>query len=221
LLPSGTLLGRFSPLAPVAGAPSVLAHQAPDLYELWLAWEAERGERCGPPFWAVAWPAARVLASFLLAHSEWVRGRTVIDVGCGGAVSGVAAAKAGAAAVIANDVDPVAAHVATLNARANGVALTLVLEDLTASAPPAPASVVLAADMFYEKGPSGRMMEWLRAAAAAGSRVLIADGGRPFSPVDGLLDLHAERVRVDARVEGVRERVVHIRELVSRLAGPR
>jgi predicted nicotinamide N-methyase len=217
--PSNNLLRDFAPLMPVTGCASILAHQAGDLFAFWQAWEAERGAPCGPPFWAVAWPAARVLAGYLLAHPETVGGRAVIDLGCGGAVAGIAAAMAGAAAVIANDVDPVAVHIAALNARASGVEVTPTAGDLTASAPRGPARVVLVADMFYEKGPSGGMMDWLRAAAAAGWRVVIADGGRPFSPIDGLVDLHVERVAVDVGVEGVPERVVRIRELGLRPAG--
>jgi predicted nicotinamide N-methyase len=210
--PSDSLVRRLAPMAAVAGGGPIVAHQAPDLFALWLAWEEECGVACGPPFWAVAWPAARVLAGYLLSHPDAVSGRTVLDLGCGGGVAGIAAARAGAASVVANDVDPVALHIAASNARANEVILSPAVEDLTTTRR-AQVDVVLVADMFYEKEPSAGMMGWLRASAAAGSTVLIADSGRPFSPAAGLVDVHAARVGVCAEVEGVADRLVRIREL--------
>jgi len=208
------LLNRLAPLTPVAGAEPVVAHQAPDLFALWLAWEAECGARRDPPFWAVVWPAARVLAWYLLAHPSIVSGQTVLDLGCGGGVAGVAAARAGASAVIANDVDPAAACVASLNGVANGVALTPSVGDLSAAAPQVAGAVILVADLFYERESSGAMLRWLRASAACGSRVLVADGGRPFSPSARLVDLHRETVAVSADVEGTGERIVRVCELL-------
>jgi predicted nicotinamide N-methyase len=201
-------------LAPVAGGAPLVAHQTADLFGLWTTWEAECGERCGPPFWAVVWPAANVLAGYLLAHPETVSGLRVLDLGCGGGIAGIAAAMAGARSVIANDVDAVAEHIVTLNARANAVTLTLSAEDLTTTTERAPADVVLVADMFYEQAPSRGMMAWLRASVSAGSRVLIADGGRPFSPTKGLLEVYSKRVTVSADVEGVPERLVRVLELL-------
>jgi len=191
-----------------------VARQAPDLFALWLAWEAECGARRDPPFWAVVWPAARVLARYLLAHPQVVLGQRVLDLGCGGAAAGIAAARAGAAVVIANDVDPAAVFVASLNARANGVALTPSEGDLTGTPPKAAAAVILAADLFYEREPARGMLGWLRACAEHGSRVLVADGGRPFSPSVRLVDLHREIVSVCPDVEGVGERIVRVCELL-------
>jgi predicted nicotinamide N-methyase len=208
------LLDRLAPLAPVGGAESIVARQAPDLFALWLAWEAECGARRDPPFWAVVWPASRVLARYLLAHPQAVSGQTVLDLGCGGAAAGIAAATAGAAMVIANDVDPAAVFVASLNARANRVALTLSEGDLTGTPPQAATAVILAADLFYEREPARGMLGWLRACAAHGSRVLVADGGRPFSPSVRLVDLHREIVSVCTDVEGAGERTVRVCELL-------
>ncbi len=208
------LLDRLAPLAPVAGAGSIVARQAPDLFALWLAWEAECGARRDPPFWAVVWPAAQVLAWYLLAHPRAVSGLKVLDLGCGAGVAAIAAARAGASAVIANDVDPVAACVASLNGVANGVALTPSVGDLTGAEPQAAGAVILVADMFYERESSGAMLRWLRASAANGSRVLVADGGRPFSPSVRLVERHHETVAVSADVEGVGERIVRVCELL-------
>jgi predicted nicotinamide N-methyase len=208
------LLDRLAPLAPVTGAEAVVAHQAPDLFALWLAWEAECRARRDPPFWAVVWPAARVLARYLLAHPGAVVGQTALDLGCGGAVAGIGAAKAGAAAVIANDVDHAAVWVASLNGVANGVELTAAAGDLTGTAPRGAGVVILVADMFYECQPSRALLRWLRASTGNGARVLVADAGRPFSPAVRLVHLHSETVAVSADVEGVAERLVRVCELL-------
>jgi predicted nicotinamide N-methyase len=83
-VPSAALLARLAPLTPVPGRPDLVAHHAPDVFALWEAWEAECGAPQAVPFWATVWPAAQLLARVLQAESAWVRGHTVLDLGCGG-----------------------------------------------------------------------------------------------------------------------------------------
>lgn len=208
-LPSAQLLSRFAPVRPVAGVPGVLAHQASDVFALWHAWEGECGGEQPPPFWATVWPAATVLARAVLDGTIPVPGRRVLDLGCGGAVAGLAAALAGAADVEANDIDAVALHVAGRNARASGVALRTTAVDYTA-APLPDLDVVLVADLFYERAVSERLLARLRAAAAAGVEVHVADGGRPFAPGPRGVCLREETVEVDPDLEGLPSRVVRL-----------
>jgi ribosomal protein L11 methylase PrmA len=49
----------------------------------------------------------------------------VLDLGCGSGVAGIAALDAGAARVVAHDIDPVALAIAAQNATANAVDLIL------------------------------------------------------------------------------------------------
>ena len=49
--------------------------------------------------------------------------------------------------------------------------------------------VVLAGDVCYERSVSARIVAWLRALAARGATVLLADPGRAFTPRDGLEEL--------------------------------
>ena len=51
--------------------------------------------------------------------------------------------------------------------------------------------LILAGDVSYEFGMSGRMHRWLRAADAAGVPVLLGDPGRRYLPSDGLEQLAA------------------------------
>ena len=124
-VPSSALLARLAPLTPVPGRPDLVAHHAPDVIALWQAWEEECGAPQDVPFWATVWPAGQLLARVVQAEPAWVRGQTVLDLGCGSGVAGIAALDAGATRVVAHDIDPVALAIAALNARANAVDLLL------------------------------------------------------------------------------------------------
>lgn len=78
------------------------------------------------PYWAFAWAAGQGLARYLLANPEYVKGKRVLDFGCGSGLVGIAAAKAGAASVVACDTDPLALIASRQNAQRNGVELELV-----------------------------------------------------------------------------------------------
>src|ERR687897_301450 len=83
-----------------------------------------------PPYWAYRWAGGTVLARYILDRPETVGGRRVLDLGTGSGIVGIAAAKAGASAVIAADIDPYAIAAAGLNSLMNGVAMTAIAADL-------------------------------------------------------------------------------------------
>ena len=124
-VPSSALLARLAPLTSVPGRPDLVAHHASDVIALWQAWEEECGAPQAVPFWATVWPAAQLLARVVQAEPAWVRGQTVLDLGCGSGVAGIAALYAGATRVVAHDINPVALAIAAQNARANAVDLLL------------------------------------------------------------------------------------------------
>ena len=101
-----------------------------------------------PPYWAYAWAGGAVLARYILDHPQSVAGRRVLDLGAGSGLVGIAAAKAGASAVIAAEIDRNGVAAIGLNAAANGVAITIVDKDITTGPPPA-VDLVLAGDVFY------------------------------------------------------------------------
>ncbi len=211
--PSETLLRREAALAPVPGRPDILAWQARDVFSLWQAWEKESGAKQDVPYWATVWPAARLTAEYLGAHPETAAGLCVLDLGCGSAIAGLAAGLAGAARVIVSDIDPFALWMAERNAAANGIALESGTGNLL-DAPPSPDwNLILVADLFYEKSVAGPMLLWLGKARKQGSRVLIADGNRPFAPKTGVVVLTEARFATDADLEGSSERAVRLLEL--------
>ena len=163
--------------------PEVLLHLAHEAVPLWQKTEEELGGiGLPPPFWAFAWAGGQALARYVLDHPEIVRGRSVVDLASGSGLVGIAALKAGAASVLAADIDPFAAAAIGLNAALNGVAgLSVTAEDLLASPPP-PAGVILVGDLFYEKTLAETVFAWLLSAEAKGAGVLIGDPGRSYLP---------------------------------------
>ncbi|WP_292247577.1 methyltransferase, partial [Mesorhizobium sp.] len=70
-------------------------------------------------YWAYAWAGGTVLARYILDRPQTVAGRRVLDLGAGSGLVGIAAAKAGARAVIAAEIDRNGIVALGLNAAAN------------------------------------------------------------------------------------------------------
>jgi len=185
--------------------PEIRLYQASEPIQLWQRTEVAAG-RTGldPPFWAFAWAGGRALARYLLDHPEVVSGQRVIDVASGSGLVAIAAAQAGAAAVTAYDIDPLAAAAITVNAEANGVAVPAVCADiLAAGGPPAPRpDLVLVADAFYEEDLAGQVLRFLERSRARGAAVLAGDFGRKYLPRARLAPLASYDVPGLLAVEG-------------------
>ena len=85
--------------------------------------EETRAIFANPPYWSFCWGSGLALAERLLRGVYPVKGKTVLDFGCGSAVVGIAAVLAGAKKVIACDMDPFALKASALNAEVNTVEL--------------------------------------------------------------------------------------------------
>ena len=180
-------------LRPVALVPEIRLHQASEPIGVWQRTELAVGRtNLDPPFWAFAWAGGQALARYLLDHPETVQGLQVIDIASGSGLVAIAAARAGAAAVTAYDVDPLAAAAITLNAGANGVTVQAVCADVLDDAPGSPdVDVMLVADAFYERVLAGRVVQFLERGHARGADVLAGDFGRAYLPRDRLRALAA------------------------------
>lgn len=121
-----------------------------------------------PAYWAFCWASGQVLARWLLDNPQAVVGRTVLDFGCGSGVAAIAAAKAGAARVLACDLDPDALLATRLNAALNRVELEL-YEDFAAI--DAQIDLILVADVLYDRA----NLSWLPRFLVRAERVLVAD----------------------------------------------
>jgi predicted nicotinamide N-methyase len=190
-------------------------------FKLWLAteyvpiWQATEAwleeQNVDPPYWAFCWPGGQAVARYLLDHPTLVEGRRVIDFAAGSGVSSMAAARAGAATVIANDIDTLSLVAARLNASANGLAVETSDEDWLAGPSGSPdADVVIAGDVCYEREMSVRALAWLRSHAAKGRLVLLGDPGRNYFSAQGLEERARYDIPTSLQLEnrGIRETVV-------------
>ena len=208
------MLDAHAPLAPAPLCPELNAFQGRVLLEVWQAAEALAGAALPSPFWAYPWPAGCALARFLLDDPTLVRGRRVLDIGCGGGVTALAAARAGADEVVANDVDPWALATLQIAAERQQLRVRTLLADLTRdSAALEGFDLVLCGDLSYERSNASAQRALLRRFRDAGARVLAADAGRAYFDADGLQPLAEYRIRVPSDLEGVEERVARVYQL--------
>jgi len=147
-----------------------------------------------PPYWAFAWPGGQAMARHVLDNPHLVRGLRVADVGAGSGIASIAAAMAGAAHVLAVDVDPLAAAAIAINAEENGVAavLDITTEDCMAELPPV--DLIMISDLVYEPELAVRVGGFVERALAAGVPVIIGDRLSARCPARGF----AEVARYDA-----------------------
>lgn len=167
--------------------PEIRLHLATEITPIWQATEDQMAEaNLSPPFWAFCWPGGQALARYIIDNPDIVRGKRVLEFAAGGAVSGIAAAIAGAKKVIANDIDPIAIATAGRNAALNGVTLTPSTENYLDRDTATGCDVILAGDIFYEQSPAVEIEAFLQREASGGALVLIGDPGRKYLPIDNL-----------------------------------
>src|SRR4051812_19262187 len=100
------------------------------------------------PYWSVVWRSGVALACEVEDRASALRGRRVVELGCGLGVPSMAAARAGAR-VLATDGDPEGLPLLERNADANGVRVATAAvgwEDPGALVELGPFDLVLAAD---------------------------------------------------------------------------
>ncbi len=181
--------------------PEVQLYLAHEAVPLWQKTEEELGEMgLPPPFWAFAWAGGQALARHVLDHPEIVRGKRVIDLASGSGLVGIAAMKAGAARVLAADIDAFSVEAIAINAETNGVSVEATVRDLL-DQPAEACDVVLVGDLFYEKGLAAKVFAWLEEAEGRGILTLIGDPGRSYLPREKLTKLAEYKVQVTRDLE--------------------
>ncbi len=128
-----------------------------------------------PPYWCFCWASGLVLARWLAERPEWVRGKRVLDFGAGSGVAAIAAARAGAAEVVACDLDPMALAACRANAELNGVSLSYSADFF---AEEDRFDLIIVADVLYDRANLPLLDQFL----SRGKRALVADSRvRDFS----------------------------------------
>ena len=204
------LVRRRTTLQAPPAVPELVLHLGEDITGAWEDLERELGQGAmPPPFWAFAWLGGQALARYLLDRPHEVAGRSVLDLATGSGLCALAALRAGAGPVRAVDIDEYAVVAAGLNAEANGLALQAEQADLLDAPPPA-VQVLLAGDVCYDREMTDRVVPWLRAAAASGTRVLLGDPGRHYLPQTGTRLLASYDVPTTRDLEGVLVKTVRV-----------
>jgi predicted nicotinamide N-methyase len=191
VVPATFIRAHTRPVRPSL-VPEVALHLADDVVALWEALEAGQVDPgSDPPFWAAAWPGGQALARYVLDHPDVVAGRTVLDLGAGSGLVAVAALLAGAATVVASEVDAYGRAAITANAEDNGVGPVTVVGDLLDEEPDGGVDVVLAGDVCYDREMTERVLPFLGKAWLGGAAVYLGDPGRPYVPKEGLVEAAA------------------------------
>ena len=182
--PERFILGNTAIMHP-PHVPELRLHLATEAHELWLKTEEEL-EAIGlpPPFWAFAWAGGQGLARYVLDHPDSVSGRRVLDFASGSGLVAIAAAKAGAGAVLAADIDPWTETAIRLNAALNGVDVAFTGLDLVGKA--VEADVLLAGDVFYDRAFAELLVPWFLELTEKGVTILVGDPGRAYLPKERL-----------------------------------
>ncbi len=150
------------------------------------------------PYWSVLWRSGVALAREL--DGVALRGKRVVELGCGLAVPSLAAARAGAG-VLATDECAEALGLVPRNAAANDVRIDTAAVDW---AEPdelvrrAPFDLVLAADVLYERASVALLLSLLPRLAP---EAWLADPGRPAAAA--FLEQAGRRWTVETRVRDV------------------
>jgi predicted nicotinamide N-methyase len=162
------------------------------------------------PYWAELWPSGVALAR---AVERFVRpGMRVVELGCGLAVSSIAAALAGAS-VLATDWSPDALEFARDNAERNGARIETAL--VSWSDPDAlhgAWDLVLVADVLYENRNVEPLLALLPRLAP---EVVLAEPGRPASRT------FLARAETDWRIEDLGDRLYRLTRATGTPPAPR
>jgi predicted nicotinamide N-methyase len=157
------------------------------------------------PYWSVLWRSGVALGREL--DGEELRGRRVVELGCGLAVPSIAAARGGAIA-LATDRDPDPLELVGRNARANDVVVETAQVEWAEPdqlVERGPFDLVVGADIVYERQSVAPLLSLLPRLAP---RALFAEPGRPAA--DAFLEQARRRWRVETSERGV-VKLHHIR----------
>jgi predicted nicotinamide N-methyase len=135
-----------------------------------------------PAYWAFCWGSGLALARHIARHPDLVRGRSVVDLGSGCGVVGIAASRLGARRVVACDIDPGARVATRVNAALNRADVDVVsrLEDAGRDH-----DLLLMADVLYDVA----NVALLEAASRTAARLLVADSRVTELPLPGFTQL--------------------------------
>lgn len=197
--PAAFVLSNTTLLSPPL-VPELRLHLAHEAVPLWEKTEEElNAVGVPPPYWAFAWAGGQALARYILDNPETVAKRSVLDFASGSGLVAIAARKAGARWVGANELDAIAQAAIAMNAEANRAELAVIGDDLIGR--DEAWQVVLVGDAFYEKPLADRLLPWLRQLSERDILILAGDPSRAYFPRDCFERLATYEVPVSRALE--------------------
>jgi predicted nicotinamide N-methyase len=182
--PAQFVRDNTAPAAPSL-VPELQLYVATEVTPLWHATEATlEKSQLPPPYWAFAWPGGQAIARHILDNPSLIAGKSVLDFGAGSGLVAIAAKRAGAAHVVAAEIDAFSIAAMQLNAALNDVAIETECNDIIGV--DRGWDIVLIGDMCYERPLADRLVPWLKTLATRGATVLLGDPGRAYLPKSGL-----------------------------------
>lgn len=144
-----------------------------DLESLWSAMdEADLGRDERIPYWVEIWPAAILLAQWILESAPSLAGQTCLELGCGLGLC-ACAATACSARTVGVDYEPEAVRYAHANARLNNLPSQLfaLMDWRSPGFKKRAFSYILGADIVYEKRFFDPLLSLFDTALAPGGRI--------------------------------------------------
>ncbi|MBI3541748.1 MAG: methyltransferase domain-containing protein [Deltaproteobacteria bacterium] len=145
------------------------------------------------PYFGVVWPAARAVSEHVARMGEWLKGKTVLELGCGLALPSLVAAKLGAK-VTATDFHPEVPDFLARNVGHNALTdANLVYKnyDWRKDESLGTFDFVVGSDILYEASHPKDVAKALAAHCTRGSHIILGDPGRVYlqSCIDALVAL--------------------------------
>jgi predicted nicotinamide N-methyase len=136
------------------------------------------------PYFGVVWPAARALSQHLARMGGWLKGKTVLELGCGLAIPSLVAAKLGAK-VTATDFHPDVPKFLSRNLELNGLSPDSVTYrsldwHQAQGAVLGTFEFVVGSDVLYEAKHPESLARQLASHCARDGHVLLSDPGRVY-----------------------------------------
>ncbi|HHJ52119.1 MAG TPA: methyltransferase domain-containing protein [Caldithrix abyssi] len=142
--------------------------------------EFNRDERL--PYWAELWPSAIGLSRFLLDQPELVRGKQVLELGCGLGLTSLVLQTLAPAELLITDYEPAALHWALENFRLNELTEPQTrLLDWRAPELTATFDRIVASDVLYEERFFLPLIKLVQRFLRPDGLLIIAEPGRPIA----------------------------------------
>lgn len=180
--------------------PEITLYQADEIIPIWQAtenWLAH--QNIDPPFWAFAWPGGKALARHILDHPAFVKDKRILDFAAGCGITAIACGMRKAQFIETADIDPLARKAVALNARQNQIILDKNSDDLVGQENRW--DMIFCGDVCYEAPMTNHIWPWLKACAASGSKVIIADPDRKYLPKKELVPFHEYDIPTSTELE--------------------